>query len=150
MFAFWRLYLLIAADLTILAGLAFAFGQELPGIRHLTDTVVAQVTGSADPGPAAAALVALYNGLTGALTVAVGVAVAAIAYYPFSRGERWAAPAIALTLMSWYAVDTTAAALSGATVLVVFNTVLIAAFAPPLIFACRRTAETRGLTSQQA
>lgn len=131
MFDFWRKLLISIGALTVASGLAFAFLQDFFAVRLITEPVAVQVAGtvSAAQGP----LASLYLGVVGAVTVFMGIVVMAIGLGPLERRDPWALPALEISLIGWYAVDSAVAAVHGATALLVFNTAVLAAFAVPLI-----------------
>lgn len=100
---------------------------------------VAEAFGVADVPPVAVPWVDLFGAVLAGTLAAWGVALAWIAAVPLARGERWAAYAIATSLLAWFPVDTWVSWALGAHVNVAFNVAALAAIVPLLAAAWRRT-----------
>jgi len=137
MIEFWRIYLIVVGVLFELTGLEYAFFQNFVGVRALTDSIAAQIAGGTELARGEAALASLYLGVVGAVTVFMGSVIAMLAIGPFKRRDPWAWTTLAISLASWYVVDTAVAALAGATVLIGFNTAVLAVVALPLLATWR-------------
>lgn len=127
----WRKTLIGLGAVTVLTGLEFAFFQDFVGVRWLTDPVADQVLPEGAKS-SSARLASLYLGLVGAVTVYMGVMTVAIAAGPLKRRDPWTLPALGAGLIAWYGVDTAVALSYGATALVIFNTLVFAAFSVPI------------------
>jgi len=138
MLEFWRKYLIIAGALLVLTGLEHAFFQSFVGVRAITDTVAAQIAAGMTVSEGGAALVSLYLGIVGAVTVFMGCVIVMLAIGPFKRRDPWAWTTLAVSLAGWYAVDISVAVVAGATILVGFNTAAFALVALPLAATWKR------------
>jgi len=132
MIEFWRRYLIAMGIVFEMTGLAFAFFQDFVAVRILTDAVAAQIVGAGLISESGSALVSLYLGLVGAVTVFMGSVIVTLALGPFKHCAPWAWLTLAVSLAGWYAVDTLVAALAGATVLIGFNTAVLVLVTLPL------------------
>jgi hypothetical protein len=77
------------------------------------------------------------NGILGAVMIGWMALIAIVANGPFRRGEPWAWTAIAVSVGSWYAIDTAFSLSRGVIGNAGFNTLVVIAFAIPLIAARR-------------
>ncbi len=83
-------------------------------------------------------------GVWGATIAGFGLLAGLVAGTGFAGGEKWARNALAVSLVLWYLADTIVSAVFHVWVNVVFNTVVLAAFAVPLAMTWRHFGEGSG------
>lgn len=133
-FLFWQRWLLILSLVII----AFGFGMALLNNTPLFDLLNRQVDPvfwKAQPLPAQAlAFRGWIYGLLGATMAGWGVFIAFLAQNAFRRRERWAWNCILLGILAWYIPDSGISLAYGVVFNAIFNTVLLALVALPLVF----------------
>jgi len=68
----------------------------------------------------------------GATVAGFGALAAFVVRHPFRARQRWARDALAVSILLWFVLDTTASAVAGVWFNVVFNTVVLGALAVPM------------------
>ena len=132
-FIFWQRWLFVLSVIIIL----FGMGMALLNNTVLFDLFNNQIDpvfwgGQPLPDPALAFRGWAY-GLIGATMAGWGVFIAFVVHFPFARREGWAWVCVALGILVWYITDTVITLSYGVRFNAIFNTVLLALVALPLI-----------------
>lgn len=101
------------------------------------------------PGATATPAVAAYRswvfGVTGSVMGGWGLLMAAVAWGPFRRRERWAWLAMSVPVACWYIADTATSVVHGVISNALLNTVLLGLFGVPLLGTARVFLRPRGI-----
>lgn len=127
----WANWLVAVALVSGLIGLLFA-------LTSIGSTLMDMLFGwsSAALPPATAEgdnLVRFFFGLIGGIMAGWGLALAGIAHVAFRRGERWAWMITALSIVTWFLVDSAVSAATGIYANVVGNVIFLVLFEIPLV-----------------
>jgi hypothetical protein len=132
-FTFWQRWLLVLSGIIILFGLAMSTLNNTEIFDLLNRQVDPTFWGAQlAPQPALAFRGWVY-GVTGATMAGWGVFFAFLAHFPFRRREKWAWMCILGGVLVWYLPDTIISLAYGVGFNALFNTILLAAVALPLL-----------------
>ena len=137
-FVLWQRWLVVAGCVIVVFGLALALLNQTAPFNVTFNSHVDPVFWPAGgPTPSDKAFQQWIYGVLGATVVGWGIVLTFIAAGPFARKERWAWRCLAVSVGTWFIVDTAISLGFGVAVNVVFNTILLAAVAVALL-ATRR------------
>lgn len=130
--AWARWVLLIGFGFQIVLGHVIAFGLDGPLMAWHQDRVARALWGTADYAGHVAAYRAWIQALVGGTMISYAWAMLWLVAIPLRRREPWAAWAIAIATLHWFAIDTSLSAAHGVAVNVAFNCVALLLVAIPL------------------
>lgn len=127
----WTNWLVVVALLSGLVGILFAFtsiGSALtPMLFDRSPAALPPVTAEGEN------LMRFFFGLIGGIMAGWSLTLAAIAHFAFRHGERWAWITTALSIVTWFLVDSAVSAATGVYANVVGNVVFLVLFEIPLV-----------------
>jgi hypothetical protein len=133
-FTFWQRWLFILSLIIITFGLAMAWLND-SALFELLNRQVDPVFWGAQPLPQEAIVFRGWTyGVIGATMAGWGVFIAFLAQVPFRRRERWAWNCMTIGILAWFLPDTAISLAAGVIFNAVFNSLLLALVALPLIF----------------
>ena len=136
-FWFWQKWLLLAAALVTLFGLALALGSKSGLFELFMSRIDPAFWGAAGPGAAGEAFQRWVYGAWGATVAGWGLVMVFLAQIPFKRREPWARNCLAASLGLWFVVDTFYSLYYWVWINALLNTVLLIVLGLPLFFTWR-------------
>jgi hypothetical protein len=134
-FTFWQRWLFGVSLVLIVIGLFIALLNQTALFAAIFNRQVDPVFWDATPlDPATVAFQGWIYGVLGATVAGWGACLAVIAHEPFKARQPWAWKAVAWGLGLWYLLDTALSLAYGVYFNAAFNTLVLLAAAPPLVF----------------
>jgi hypothetical protein len=122
---FWKTYLLVATDLLIAMGIAFAALGIVPGWYGALDLLNQLVGGGAVTGEESIRTVRFLYGILGAVTAGWGIALFLIVRHGVAGGGTLRL--VGGSIAGWYVLDATASVVTGFYVNAAISTILLVA-----------------------
>lgn len=133
-FSIWQRWLLMVGILITGFGLLMAFAAGTPLFNVFHRQIDPAFWGGGSVDDAARQFQAWIYGVWGATIAGWGIFLIFIVRHPFSKRERWAWNCISLGLAIWFILDTSLSMFYRVYFNVAFNSLLLVAAAPPLLF----------------
>ncbi len=139
-FSFWRRWLVAASLAVSVFGLCMALFNGTPLFAPFGRQVDPVFWGASPVDDAARQFQQWVYGAWGATVAGWGIVLAFVAHYPFARKERWSWNALFWGLLVWFALDTSISIFHRVYFNAVFNTILLALAALPMVLTRREFA----------
>ena len=133
-FQFWRNWLFVVSIFITVFGLVMAFLNATIVFAFFNQQINPAFWGSGPVPLPAQAFQAWVYGAWGSTVAGWGITLSFIAYYPFSRQERWSWNAVVVGLLVWFSIDTTFSWIFFVIINVLLNTTIFFLTIIPLIF----------------
>jgi hypothetical protein len=129
--AIWWGWLVAMCIITALFGLSFLLLPETM-LASTSDTYLGSPDAHEAFGEAGVAYLRFVLGVSGAASVAWMGALLIAVLVPFRRGERWAWTLIAVSIATWFVIDSTHSVATGFSQNAMYNLVFLIGFGIPL------------------
>jgi hypothetical protein len=133
-FNFWHRWLFAIGIIIVVFGVFMATLNQSLLFGLFNNQIDPVFWGEAEHPVTYAQFQAWIYGVLGSTMAGWGLMLTFIIQYPFRQREKWAWNAIATSMGFWYLLDTAISLYFGVIFNVVFNTLLLIAILPPLIF----------------